>query len=159
MYIKLGKAWSKLDCKEHSSNQKISPIKIEPFHEEKGKICVNAMSAFHKCCHLLRLNFKPLRLFLIHRYKWWLATSDHQCSEKLNFLSGFTLRMWNYVSSSWFERLRISDRKFVNHTTEMILWSMILDVSCLKEHICLLFLKPYHWDMIFVSGILHVIYL
>ena len=52
--------------------------------------------------------------------------SDHQCSEELNLLNGFTLRMWNFVSSSWFERLRISDRKFVNHTTEMILWSMIL---------------------------------
>ena len=52
--------------------------------------------------------------------------SDHQCSEKVNSLNGFTLRMWNFVSSSWFERLRISDRKFVNHTTEMILWSMIL---------------------------------
>ena len=37
--------------------------------------------------------------------------------------------MWNCVSSSWFERLRISDRKFVNHTTEMILWSMILKVA------------------------------
>ena len=49
------------------------------------------------------------------------AVSDHQCSEKVNSLNGFTLRMWNFVSSSWFERLRISDRKFVNHTTEMIL--------------------------------------
>ena len=37
--------------------------------------------------------------------------------------------MWNYVSSSWFERLRISDGKFVNHTTEMILWSMILKLN------------------------------
>ena len=52
--------------------------------------------------------------------------SDHQWSEALRLQIGFTLRMWNCVSSSWFERLRISDRKFVNHTTEMILWSMIL---------------------------------
>ena len=29
-------------------------------------------------------------------------------------------------SSSWVDWFRISDRKFVNHTTEMILWSMIL---------------------------------
>ena len=36
------------------------------------------------------------------------------------------LRNWRSVSSSWLDRLRISDRKFVNHTTEMILWSMIL---------------------------------
>ena len=36
------------------------------------------------------------------------------------------LRRWRSVSSSWLDRLRISDRKFVNHTTEMILWSMIL---------------------------------
>ena len=36
------------------------------------------------------------------------------------------LRSWRSVSSSWLDRLRISDRKFVNHTTEMILWSMIL---------------------------------
>ena len=107
----------------------------------------------------IETDFKPLRLFLIHCYKWLLATSDHQCSEKINFLSGFTLRMWNYVSSSWFERLRISDRKFVNHTAEMILWSMILNISQLKEHIWLLFLIPYHWDMILVSGILPVIYL
>ena len=37
-----------------------------------------------------------------------------------------TLRKRSCASSSWFDRLRISDRKFVNHTTEMILWSMIL---------------------------------
>ena len=44
----------------------------------------------------------------------------------INPLIGFTLRNWRSVSSSWLDRLRISDRKFVNHTTEMILWSMIL---------------------------------
>ena len=71
----------------------------------------------------------PLRLFLIHCSKKKLETSDHQCSEEVNLLNGFTLRMWNFVSSSWFERLRISDRKFVNHTTEMILWSMILKLA------------------------------
>jgi hypothetical protein len=38
----------------------------------------------------------------------------------------FTLRGRSCVSSSWINGLRISDRKFVNHTTEMILWSMIL---------------------------------
>ena len=78
---------------------------------------------------------RPLRLFLIHHCKWKFAMSDHQCSEKLNFLNGFTLRMWNYVSSSWFERLRISDRKFVNHTTEMILWSMILILSKFSKNV------------------------
>ena len=41
-------------------------------------------------------------------------------------LDSITLRTWSHVSSSWTDRLRISDRKFVNHTTEMILWSMIL---------------------------------
>ena len=54
------------------------------------------------------------------------TVSDHQWSKALKLQIGFTLRMRNCVSSSWFERLRISDRKFVNHTTEMILWSMIL---------------------------------
>ena len=39
---------------------------------------------------------------------------------------GFMLRNRSYSSSSWLDRLQISDRKFVNHTTEMILWSMIL---------------------------------
>ena len=57
------------------------------------------------------------------------TVSDHQWSKALRLQIGFTLRMRNCVSSSWFERLRISDRKFVNHTTEMILWSMILMVA------------------------------
>ena len=57
------------------------------------------------------------------------TVSDHQWSKALKLQIGFTLRMWNCVSSSWFERLRISDRKFVNHTTEMILWSMILEIA------------------------------
>ena len=57
------------------------------------------------------------------------TVSDHQWSKALKLLIGFTLRMWNCVSSSWFERLQISDRKFVNHTTEMILWSMILKIA------------------------------
>ena len=60
----------------------------------------------------------------ITAHNW--TVSDHQWSEALKLQIGFTLRMRNCVSSSWFERLRISDRKFVNHTTEMILWSMIL---------------------------------
>ena len=38
----------------------------------------------------------------------------------------FTLRKSCFNSSSWLKWLRISDRKFVIHTTEMILWSMIL---------------------------------
>ena len=38
----------------------------------------------------------------------------------------FMLRNWSYNSSSWLDKLWISDGKFVNHTTEMILWSMIL---------------------------------
>ena len=57
------------------------------------------------------------------------TVSDHQWSKALKLQIGFTLRMWNCVSSSWFERLRISDGKFVNHTTEMILWSMILKIA------------------------------
>ena len=57
------------------------------------------------------------------------AVSDHQWSKALKLQIGFTLRMRNCVSSSWFERLWISDRKFVNHTTEMILWSMILKIA------------------------------
>ena len=40
---------------------------------------------------------------------------------KLMLQIGFTLRRRNFVSSSWMVRLRISDRKFVIHTTEMIL--------------------------------------
>ena len=48
--------------------------------------------------------------------------------KEVNPLIGFMLRNWRSISSSWLDRLRISDRKFVNHTTEMILWSMIL--SC-----------------------------
>ena len=63
----------------------------------------------------------------ITAHNW--AVSDHQWSEALKLQIGFTLRMRNCVSSSWFERLRISDRKFVNHTTEMILWSMILAIG------------------------------
>ena len=63
----------------------------------------------------------------ITAHNW--TVSDHQWSEALKLQIGFTLRMRNCVSSSWFERLRISDRKFVNHTTEMILWSMILEVA------------------------------
>ena len=51
----------------------------------------------------------------------------------LNPLIGFTLRNWRSVSSSWLDRLRISDRKFVNHTTEMILWSMILKIHDFNE--------------------------
>jgi hypothetical protein len=36
---------------------------------------------------------------------------------------------------------------------------MILNICSSKEHIYLLFLKPYHWNMIFLSAILPVIYL
>ena len=57
------------------------------------------------------------------------TVSDHQWSKALKLQNGFTLRMRNCVSSSWFERLRISDRNFVNHTTEVILWSMILKMA------------------------------
>ena len=77
--------------------------------------------------------------------------------KKMNFLNSFTLRMWNFVSSSWFERLRISDRKFVNHTTEMILWSMILEWWAFYKNVGLLkrlrdcwakysFFKKCPWD-------------
>ena len=73
--------------------------------------------------------WRPLRLspILITARIW--TVSDHQWSKALKLQIGFTLRMGNCVSSSWFERLRISDRKFVNHTTEMILWSMILKLA------------------------------
>ena len=57
----------------------------------------------------------------ITAHNW--TVSDHQWSKALKLRIGFTLRMWNCVSSSWFERLRISDRKFVVHTTEMILYA------------------------------------
>ena len=63
-----------------------------------------------------------------------VIVSDHRWIDT-EHLFGLTLRIRNYVSSSWFDRLRISDRKFVNHTTEMILWSMILNcnrISILK---------------------------
>ena len=63
----------------------------------------------------------------VSAHNW--TVSDHQWSKALKLRIGFTLRMRNCVSSSWFERLRISDRKFVNHTTEMILWSMILKLT------------------------------
>ena len=55
--------------------------------------------------------------------------SHHRGLKDFEFQIGFMLRMWNCVSSLWFERLRISDRKFVNHTAEMILWSMILEIA------------------------------
>ena len=63
----------------------------------------------------------------ITAHNW--TVSDHQWSKALKLQIDFTLRMRNCVSSSWFERLWISDRKFVNHTAEMILWSMILEVA------------------------------
>ena len=63
----------------------------------------------------------------VSAHNW--TVSDHQWSKALKLRIGFTLRMRNCVSSSWFERLRISDRKIVIHTTEMILWSMILMVA------------------------------
>ena len=68
----------------------------------------------------LKVNW-PLRLFLFHHYCMKAIASDHRGSKELNPLISLTLRKRNYVSSSWFDRLRISDRKFVNHTTEMIL--------------------------------------
>ena len=98
------------------------------------------------------------RSSLCNTWKWckrssmcWISGKRHQ------YL--FTLRMTCSTHQRGLVRFRISDRKFVNHTTEMILWSMILNFCSSKEHICLLFLKPYHWNMIFVSGILPVIYL
>ena len=99
----------------------------------------------------------PLRQFLIHCSKNKLETSDHQCSEEVNLLNGFTLRMWNFVSSSWFERLWISDRKFVNHTTEMILWSMILTQTSLKELFLLLFSPTLPLREIPINGVLPLI--
>ena len=54
-------------------------------------------------------------------------------NQRINPLINFTLRNWRSISSSWLDRLRISDRKFVNHTTEMILWSMILKIHDFNE--------------------------
>ena len=86
----------------------------------------------------LKCKYTCLMAFVVHEghsdyspsitaHNW--TVSDHQWSKALKLQIGFTLRMRNCVSSSWFERLRISDRKFVNHTTEMILWSMILEIA------------------------------
>ena len=50
------------------------------------------------------------------------TVSDHQWSKALKLQIGC-------VSSSWFERLWISDRTFVIHITEMILWRMILEIA------------------------------
>ena len=53
--------------------------------------------------------------------------SDHQWTDVhggLQFL--FTLKNCCSTHHRGLVRFRISDRKFVNHTTEMILWSMIL---------------------------------
>ena len=56
-----------------------------------------------------------------HSDSW--TVSDHQWSKALKLRIGFTLRMRNCVSSSWFERLRNS--LFV--LQKMILWSTILE--------------------------------
>ena len=55
-----------------------------------------------------------------------VAVSDHQWLQEVHLEVAFTLRKRVSISSSWVKRLRISDRKFAKHTTEMILWSMIL---------------------------------
>lgn len=55
--------------------------------------------------------------------------SDHQCVQfryEIRPRHLFTLRRRCSPHHRGLIRLRISDRKFVNHTTEMILWSMIL---------------------------------
>ena len=55
--------------------------------------------------------------------------SDHQCvpyQHKTGHEHLFTLRKRCSPHHRGLIRLRISDRKFVNHTAEMILWSMIL---------------------------------
>ena len=53
--------------------------------------------------------------------------SDQQCDRSLErTLPPLHAQRKLFNSSSWVDRFRISDRKFVNHTTEMILWSMIL---------------------------------
>ena len=97
---------------------------------------------------LMTLFRKPLQIkIILHRIisVVWLTNflseirslSSHDDETDLQFLSmkliwkvtfqiNFMLRNWSYTSSSWLDRLQISDRKFVNHTTEMILWSMIL---------------------------------
>ena len=57
----------------------------------------------------------------------WLESersSMWQISERA--LPPFHAQWGLFNSSSWVDWVRISDRKFVNHTTEMILWSMIL---------------------------------
>ena len=57
----------------------------------------------------------------VSAHNW--TVSDHQWSKALKLRIGFTLRMRNCVSSSWFERLRNS--LFV--LQKMILWSTILE--------------------------------
>ena len=65
------------------------------------------------------------RSSLCNTWKWckrssmcWISGKRHQ------YL--FTLRMTCSTHQRGLVRFRISDRKFVNHTTETILWSMIL---------------------------------
>ena len=56
--------------------------------------------------------------------------SDHQCDRALERAPPpLHAQRKLFNSSSWVDWFRISDRKFVNHTTEMILWSMILMIE------------------------------
>ena len=61
--------------------------------------------------------------------------SDHQCSRPpvKKFWHLFTLRKSCSPHHRELVRFRISDRKFVNQTTEMILWSMILPFPPMSE--------------------------
>ena len=77
------------------------------------------------CFHITFFLDKPLRLLHIHCRGRSLCKRSSMVPDSKS-KSSITLRTWSQVSSSWGDRLRISDRKFVNHTTEMILWSMIL---------------------------------
>ena len=59
----------------------------------------------------------------------WAIINASDLHEKFQHL--FTLKNCCSTHHRGLVRFRISDRKFVNHTTEMILWSMILTSPCL----------------------------
>ena len=52
------------------------------------------------------------------------------------FHDGFTLRASRLDSSSWRVRVQVSGEKLVDQTTEMILWSMILNFIQFQPDIC-----------------------
>ena len=65
-------------------------------------------------------------LFLCQSKRQWQAIINARFSAKSRSPHLFTLRKRDTAHHRGLVSLRISDGKFVNHTTEMILWSMIL---------------------------------